>query len=89
LSPSRDFLTQAEGLHSEDDAGSLLQQGYHSVHEQTSGYMVLFHPDAVVVTQIIYLGPDDSVEAQISTEMLQLEAARDSLEQQREMKLKV
>lgn len=83
------MLTQAEGLNSEDDAGSLLQQGYNSVHEPSSGRMVLFHPDALIVTHIIYLGPDDSEEEQISTERLQLEESRNVLELQREMELEV
>ncbi|KAK9797437.1 hypothetical protein WJX73_004192 [Symbiochloris irregularis] len=74
-----------QGLSSEDDAGSLLQEGYDSVLR--GGLMVLFHPDAVIVTHIIYLGPDDSQEVKVTEQMLQLAADREVADQKRMMEL--
>lgn len=56
---------KSQQLNSAETAGSLFKAGYHSVHEQGSRQIVLFHPDAVCVSFILNQGPDSSMAEQL------------------------
>ena len=60
------------GGRSEETAGSLLQQNYHSV--VASGITVLFHPDAVYVQYIINQVADANTEQALAAKQAQLDA---------------
>ena len=60
---------------SEDTAGSLLQQGYHSVVAAGTRVTVLFHPDAVHVEYIINDVADPTAEKALAAKQEQLDAA--------------
>ena len=59
---------------SRDTAGSLLQQGYHSVVAANRGITVLFHPDAVHVQYIINQVADPAADIALAAKQEQLDA---------------
>ena len=65
-----------------ETSGSLLEQGFHSVHDAGTKEIVLFHPDSMFTKYIIDLVPDDSLEEQIAVERLQVQKAHQMAEQQ-------
>lgn len=80
---------KTNNLSPNDTAGSLYQAGYHSVQDPTSGYIVLFHPDSVVVSHVISFGPDDSLDEQLAAERVKLQAEWEAAENQRKLQLQV
>lgn len=58
---------KSQQLNSAETAGSLFKAGYHSVHEQGSRQIVLFHPDAVCVSYILNQGPEFSMAEQLAS----------------------
>lgn len=72
-----------------ETAGSLFKQGFHSVHDPSARFIVLFHPDAVCVTHIANLGPDSSMDQQLAAAKEKLDAEHKALEMVRIAELKV
>lgn len=73
----------------DDTAGSLYKDGFHSVRDPDSGYIVLFHPDSVYVSHIVSFGPDDSLADQLAAERVKLQAEWTLKEEQRMLELQV
>ena len=80
---------KSQQLNSSDTAGSLLKAGFHSVHDQGSSQIVLFHPDSVCVSYILNLGPDTSMAEQLAVAKEKLDKEYDEQEMVREAQLEV
>lgn len=77
-------ICKLQGLGGESETpGSLLEQGFHSVHDAGTKEIVLFHPDSMFTKYIIDLVPDDSLEEQIAVERLRVQKAHQMAEDQR------
>ena len=82
-------IRKVKQLDSNETAGSLLEAGFHSVHEEGTDFIVLFHPDAVYVTHIIHLGPEDGMQLHLELEREALKKQYEAQESQRKMELQV
>lgn len=83
-------ICKLQGLGSDSETrGSLLEQGFHSVHDAGTKEIVLFHPDSIFTKYIIDLVPDDSLEEQIAMERLRMEETHKMAELQRRRQLLV
>lgn len=82
-------IRKVKMLDTNETAGSLLENGYHSVHEEGTDFIVLFHPDAVRVTHIVHLGPDDGMQQHLELEREALTKKHQADELQRTMQLQV
>lgn len=59
------------------------------MHDPQARFMVLFHPDAVVVTHVVNLGPDSTMDEQLAAAKKKLDAEYDDKEMVRKAELKV
>lgn len=77
------------GGSSDDTAGSLLQQHYHSVVAADNKITVLFHPDSVFVQYIINEVADASAERELALKQEQLDAEWRDVDLGRQKQLQV
>ena len=68
---------KSQKLNSAETAGSLFKAGFHSVHEQGSKQIVLFHPDSVCVSYVVNQGPDTSMAEQLAIAKEQMDKEHD------------
>ena len=80
---------KSQQLNSAETAGSLFKAGFHSLHEQGSRQIVLFHPDAVCVSYILNKGADTSMAEQLAVAKEKLDKAHGEQEMVRVAQLEV